>query len=51
MGNRKAAKVVTRISNQPTAPVDAPGITGYEHLIRNAAEAASTRYNNNRRNS
>lgn len=44
--NRKAAKIITKVSNKPTAPVDAPGTTGYDHLIANTAEAIQTRRTN-----
>lgn len=46
---RAIARAIARAGNKPTAPVDAPGATGYDHLIANAAEAIQTR-NNNRRN-
>lgn len=47
---RAIAKAIRAANQKPTAPVDAPGTTGYDHLIANAAEAASTRHHN-RRNS
>lgn len=51
LSKRAIAKAIRTAAKKPTAPVDAAGTTGYDHLIDNVAEAASTRHQNERRKS